>query len=92
MFVAFVNKESQSYQNYKIIIIIIKPEKNYNYNYNYTIAVDRRRDQAVDQDISWSDWIPLPKTRFSCNFQAWTIRWIVCMKVGYRMVCRIIRP
>ena len=26
-----------------------------------------------------------PKTRFSCNFQAWTIRRIVCMKVGYRM-------
>ena len=38
MFVAFVNKESQSYQNYKIIIIIIKPEKNYNYNYNYNIG------------------------------------------------------
>ena len=30
-------------------------------NYDYNVAVDRRRDQAVEQDISWSDWIPLPK-------------------------------
>ena len=31
-----------------------------NQNYDYNVAVDRRRDQA-NQDISWSDWIPLPK-------------------------------
>ena len=30
-------------------------------NNNYNVAVDQRRDQAGDQDISWSDWIPLPK-------------------------------
>jgi len=28
-------------------------------NYDYNVAVDRRRDEQVD--LSWSDWIPLPK-------------------------------